>query len=193
MTRIILLALAIALFGITHAVPALPRIKARIRRVFGRAYLPLFITLSIFSTGAIAWLWATSPFIALYDPPPWGPHVTFVLMFFAFLLFGIFLFPCRLKRFFRLPFAYVVLLWGTGHLFANGDAATVVLASGLMIVAAILLALALRNGVRPEARDGLALDVAALLTGMILYAFMATFHGALIGVPVLPYIGISTG
>ncbi|WP_038034482.1 NnrU family protein [Thermopetrobacter sp. TC1] len=193
MIRIILLALAIALFGITHAVPALPRLKARIKAVLGRAYLPLFIALSVFSTGAIAWLWATSPFIALYDPPPWGAHVTFLLMFFAFLLFGIFLYPCRLKRFFRLPFAYVVLLWGTGHLFANGDAATVVLAAGLMIVAAVLLALALKNGVRPEAKDGLSLDLAALLTGMILYVFMAMFHGMLIGVPVLHYIGIDIG
>ncbi len=191
--HILMLAAAIALFGITHVVPASPALKARVKALLGHAYLPAFIIMSVLTTGLVAWLWATAPFIPLYAPPPWGPHVTFLLMFLAFLLFGVFLFPCRLKRFFRLPFAYVVLLWGTGHLLANGDAATVTLAAGMMLVAAILLVLALKNGVRPEARDGLALDLAALLTGTILYLAMAMFHGVLIGVPVLHTIGIDAG
>ncbi len=192
-SHILWLAAAIALFGVTHVVPASPALKARVKAVLGRAYLPAFIAMSLLTTGLVAWLWATAPFIPLYDPPPWGYHVTFLLMFFAFLLFGVFLYPCRLKRFFRLPFAYVVLLWGTGHLLANGDAATVTLAVGMMIVAATLLFLALKNNVRPEAKDGLALDLAALLTGAILYVAMLVFHGALIGVPVLHYIGIDAG
>ncbi len=192
MTRIWLLALAIALFGATHILPGLPELRAKVRDLLGRAYLPAFISMSVLTTGLVGWLWATSEFIPLYTPPHWGPHATFTLMFFAFLFFGIFLYPCRLKRFFRLPFAYVILLWGTGHLLANGDAATVVLASGMMIVAAILLVLAMRNGYRPEARDGLALDVLAIVTGMVLYVGMATFHGVLIGVDVLHYIGIDT-
>jgi uncharacterized membrane protein len=193
MGHILLLAAAIALFGITHVVPAAPALKARVKGVLGRAYLPLFIMMSVLTTGLVAWLWASAPFIPLYDPPAWGYHATFLLMFLAFLLFGVFLYPCRLKRFFRLPFAYVVLLWGTGHLLANGDAATVTLAAGMMLVAATLLFLALKNDVRPQARDGLALDLAALLTGAILYVAMAMFHGVLIGVPVLHYIGVDVG
>ena len=190
MLHILLLASAIALFGITHVVPAAPALKTRVRGLLGKAYLPLFIAMSVLTTGLVAWLWATAPFIPLYEPPRWGYHANFAIMFVAFLLFGVFLFPCRLKRRLRLPFAYVVLLWGTGHLLANGDAATVTLAVGMMTVAAVLLALALKNGVRPEARDGFALDLAALLTGVVLYVAMATFHGVLIGVPVLHYVGI---
>ena len=190
MTHIWLLAGAIALFGATHMLPGLTGLRAKVRRALGRAYLPAFITMSVLTTSLVGYLWATSPFIPLYDPPSWGPHATFLLMFFAFLLFGVFLYPCRLKRALRLPFAYVILLWGTGHLLANGDAATVVLASGMMIVAAILLTLALKNGFRPEARDGAALDAAAIFTGMTLYLAMAMFHESLIGVDVLHYIGL---
>ncbi len=190
MIHIWLLAGAIALFGATHILPGLPELRNRVKKALGRAYLPAFISMSVLTTTLVGYLWATSPFIPLYDPPAWGPHATFLLMFFAFLFFGIFLYPCRLKRFFRLPFAYVILLWGTGHLLANGDAATVVLASGLMIVASLLLALALKNGFRPEASGGAALDAAALLTGMSLYVAMAMFHETLIGVDVLHYIGL---
>ena len=188
MTTIILLALAIALFGFTHLLPSLPRLKARVKAALGRAYLPVFIFTSILSVTLIAVFWAKSPFIALYDPPAWGPHATFLLMFFAFLLFGVFLYPCRLKKKLRTPFALVVLLWGAGHLLANGDLATVVMAAGLMLVATIMLILAWKNRAEPEGRGDAMLDYAALLTGAILYLAMIMMHEALIGVPVLPYI-----
>ncbi len=188
MTTIIALALAIALFGITHLLPSLPALKARVKGVLGRAYLPLFITTSVLSVLLIAFFWASSPFIPLYEPPAWGPHATFLLMFLAFLLFGVFLYPCRLKKKIRTPFALVVLLWGAGHLLANGDAATVVLAGGLMTVALLMLWLAFRNGAEPEGRADPMLDYAALLTGAILYLAMIMAHETLIGVPVLPYI-----
>ncbi len=188
MTTIIALALAIALFGLTHLLPSLPALKARVKGVLGRAYLPLFIITSIASVALIILFYAQSPFIALYEPPTWGSHATFLLMFFAFLLFGVFLYPCRLKKKLRTPFAYVILLWGVGHLLANGDAATVVLAGGLMIVAALMLVLAWRNDAQPEGRADPMLDYAALLTGATMYLAMIMAHEALIGVPVLGYI-----
>ena len=94
-------------------------------------------------------------------------------MFIAFQMAGIFLFPCRLKRKLRAPFALAVLFWGAGHLFANGDMATVVLAGGLMLVAAIMFALAWKNHVEPPTHpQEKLLDVAAILTGAILYLGM---------------------
>ena len=188
MTTITALALAIALFGFTHLLPSLPRLKARVKGVLGRAYLPLFILTSILSVVLIGYFWAASPFIPLYDPPVWGSHATFLLLFLAFLLFGVFLFPCRLKKKLRTPFALAVLLWGAGHLLANGDAATVVLAGGLMLVALLMLWLAWKNDAEPEGRADPMLDYAALLTGAILYLGMIMAHEALIGVPVLPHI-----
>ena len=189
MTTIPVLVLAIALFGITHMVPVLPRLKAALKRRLGRAYVPLFVAMSIGSFSLVVLAWAAAPFIPLYDPPPWGAHVTFALMFVAFQMAGIFLFPCRLKRRIRAPFALAVLFWGMGHLFANGDAATVVLAGGLMLVAAIMFALAWKNHVQPPSHPQEALlDVAAILTGLIMYVGMILAHPYLIGVPILPHI-----
>ncbi len=189
MISIFMLALAIVLFGLTHMVPVLPRLKAALKQHLGRAYVPLFVTMSVGSLTLIVLLWAASPFIPLYDPPTWGAHVTFTLMLPAFLMFGIFIFPCRLKRKIRAPFALAVLFWGMGHLFANGDLATVVMAGGLMLVAALMFALAWKNHVQPPAhpREGI-LDVAAILTGLIFYLGMILAHPYLIGVPILPYI-----
>lgn len=189
MTTIWLLAVAIVLFGATHLLPSFPTARARVKARLGRAYLPLFIATSIATTIAVGWWWANSPFIPLYDPPSWGPHVTFTLMLAAFVLFGIFLLPCRLKAKIRNPFAWVILLWGVGHLLANGDLATVVLAGGLMLVAALMLLLARRNDFRPDAAGNPALDIPAVLTGLILYVAMAAFHHVLIGAPILHYIG----
>ncbi len=189
MLRVILLALAIALFGITHMVPVLPRLKTALKARLGRAYVPVFVAMSVGSFSLVVLAWAKSPFIPLYDPPPWGPHVTFLLMFIAFLMAGIFLYPCRLKRKLRAPFALAVLFWGAAHLFANGDLATVVLAGGLMLVAAIMFVLAWKNHVEPPTHpQEKLLDVAAILTGAILYLGMIMAHPYLIGVPVLPYI-----
>ncbi len=180
---------ALVLFAAMHLLPVLPRAKARVKEALGRSYLPLFISLSLVSVILLGWLWAISPFVPLYDPPAWGAHATFTLMFPAFLLFGIFLHPCRLKRLIRAPFALAVMFWGAGHLLANGDVATVMLAGGLAIIAAVMFALSWKNDVRPTAHPrGALLDVAALLGGAILYVAMIMLHETLIGVPVLPYV-----
>jgi uncharacterized membrane protein len=186
----IVLALGIVLFAVLHLVPALPEVKARLKaRVGEQAYGPLYGAASIVALALIVLGWRASPFVAVYEPYGWGRYVNFGLMFLAFLCLGIFLFRGRLRQTLRFPMGIAVLLWGTGHLFANGDLAAFILFGGLVIYAALHIGLGLAQGARPspEVRQGH--DLMSLLAGAALYGVMTQAHPVLIGVPILTLSG----
>lgn len=70
--------------------------------------------------------------MALYDPPGWGWYVNYVLTFIAFLCVGVFLFRGGYRQRLRFPMAIATVFWATGHLFANGDLASLILFGGLL-------------------------------------------------------------
>ena len=108
-------------------------------------------------------------------------------MLLAFLLFGQFLAGGSWRQGLRFPMALAVLVWATGHLLANGDAASVILFGGLGLYAAVHAGLARRS-------EGFSAPLSfghnglGLLVGLGLYGLMLHFHQALIGVPV-PFFG----
>lgn len=181
-----LLAAAVLAFSLVHLVFAVPAARARLQERFGRAYGP---AIGIAVTGSLAMIvigWRLSPFVPIYDPPPAARLATFALMFAAFLLLGIFLFRGRLRQRLRFPLAVAVVLWSTGHLLANGDAASLVLFGGFLTYGIAHLCLGLANDVRPspEVRGGH--DTLSILAGTVLYIAMVQLHAVLIGVPILP-------
>lgn len=184
-----LLAIAVVTFSLIHLIPAVPPLKARLEERIGPSYGPLFGTAATLSLILIVVGWRFSGYVHVYDPPAWGRYISFVLTFIAFLGLGIFLFRGRLRQILRFPLAMAVMLWAAGHLFANGDLASLILFGGLFIYAAAHLALGLANGVRPSSEVRGGHDGLAILAGVALYAVMAQLHPVLIGVPVLPLPG----
>ncbi|MGI9463222.1 MAG: NnrU family protein, partial [Aestuariivirgaceae bacterium] len=143
---------------------------------------------AIVSIGLIIAGWRMSDFIPVYDPPTWGRNVTFLLLLFAFLCLGIFLFRGSLRQRLRSPLSIGVVLWGVGHLFANGDRASLILFSGMIMYGLTHLVIAARSGYRPspEVRNGH--DVLSVLAGATLYGLMIQLHDVIIGVPALQLI-----
>ena len=182
----IVLALGIVLFTVVHLIPALPTVKARIKTRIGEgAYGPIYGLASIVALALIVFGWRAAPFVALYDPAHWGRYMNFGLTFLGFLCLGIFLFRGSLRQTLRFPMGIAVLLWGTGHLFANGDAAGLLLFGGFMVYAVLHIGLGLAQDVRPspEVRGGH--DLMSLMAGLALYGVMTQAHPLLTGHPIL--------
>jgi uncharacterized membrane protein len=182
-----LLALAVVTFALIHLVPAVPPVKARLQASLGAAYGPAF---GIAATAALVLIvvgWNVSGHVPVYEPPMGLRQATVVLLLLAFLCLGVFLCRGRLRQHLRFPLAIGVMLWGAGHLFANGDLASLILFGGLTAYAAAHLALGLMFGVRPSPDVRSGHDILSMVAGVALYIAMVQLHPVLIGVHVMAF------
>lgn len=185
----IVLALAVFLFAGLHLVPAAPALKAAVKARTGEAaYGMVYGLASILAIVLIIIGWRSSAFIPAYEPPSWGRHANFGLTLVAFLFLGIFLFRGRWRQAVRFPMGIAVVFWATGHLFANGDWASVILFGGMMAYGLVHMVLGAANGVRPTAEVRAGHDLMAMMAGVALYAVMSQLHAVVTGVPVLTLI-----
>ncbi len=181
-----LLAIAVLAFAVIHLVPAVPPAKARLQQSLGQSYGPAFGIAASLALVLIVVGWHASGHVAVYEPPPRARQATVGLMLLAFLSLGVFLCRGRMRQILRFPLAIAVVLWGIGHLFANGDLASLILFGGLSCYAAAHLVLGLAYGIRPSPEVRAGHDILSLIAGVALYIAMVQFHPVLIGVPVLP-------
>jgi uncharacterized membrane protein len=181
----IMLGLGVALFALCHLTLAVPKANDTLRQRFGNTYSAGFGFVSLIPLVLIVLGWRMSPFVPVYDPPAWGRIATFILVFVGFLCLGIFLFRGSLRQRLRFPLAFAVVFWSVGHLFANGDRASLVLFGGMLIYALAHLGLGLANGIRPRPVVRQGHDVASVLIGAALYGMVAQSHVLFTGVPVV--------
>lgn len=182
----LLLAFGVFVTAAMHLVAAVPSLKARIKaRVGERAYGPLFGLASIVGIVIIVLGWRSSDFVFVYDPPDWGRHVNYVLTLIGFICLGIFLCRGRLRQRLRFPMAIAVIFWATGHLFANGDLASIILFGGFLVYAVLHIVIGTLNGVRPSPVIRQGHDLLSIFVGVALYGVMIQAHEALIGVPII--------
>ena len=181
----ILLAFGVLVTALLHLVAAVPALKVSLKQKVGeRGYGPVFGIASLVGLAIVVLGWRSSDFIAVYDPPAWGRYANFGLTLIGFICLGIFIFRGSLRQKLRFPMAVGVIFWATGHLFANGDRASLILFGGFLAYAVAHIVIGTANGVRPSpvVRDGH--NLIAVMMGIALYGIMAQLHGALIGVPV---------
>ncbi len=181
----IFLALTVAAFAVWHLLPVLPAAQARVQALLGAAYGPVYGVVSLVLLGLIVVAWRMADFVYVYDPPEGGRYATFVLVLVGFICLGIFIFRGSLRLKLRMPLALGVMAWGAGHLFANGDAASVILFGGMIAYAAAHFSLGLAAGFRPEGEARAGHDLLSILGGIALYGLMTQMHELLIGVPVV--------
>jgi uncharacterized membrane protein len=181
----ILLGLGVALFAACHLTLAIPQANDVLRRRLGKSYAASFGFLSLIPLALIVLGWRMSPFVPVYDPPSWGRIATFMLVLVSFLCLGVFLFRGSLRQRLRFPLAWAVVFWSVGHLFANGDRASLVLFGGMLAYALAHLSLGLANGIRPSPVMRQGHDVISIMIGVALYGAAAQLHPLFTGVPVV--------
>jgi uncharacterized membrane protein len=180
-----LLVFGLLVFGGLHLVSAVPGAKAALKARFGKAYGPLFGIATLLSLFFVFWAFRQADRSALYDPPDWGRHANFLLTLIAFVFFGIFAFRGSWRNVIKYPLLAGFLFWGVGHLFANGDSATLIFVCGLVGIAVLHVVLVRRNGpfVPSDVRNGH--NLLSVLFGIAFYGVFAQLHGVIVGVPVL--------
>lgn len=123
---------------------------------------------------------------AVYQPPPWGRHVTLALMLPALILIAAVYSPRgHIKKFVKHPMLLAVILWSAGHLLSNGELKSVILFGGFLIFA-LVDRIAVMGRFKSVKRVSPAGDLIAIIVGASLYyAFLQYLHEPLMGVAII--------
>ena len=182
-----LIAGLILFFGI-HLVPSAVTLRRRLVSWKGeRIYLLAYSLAS--AAGLLLTIYGKSlaVHVAVYEPPAWTAHVTWVLMWLAVTIFPAAYLPTNLKRVMRHPFLWGVALWAVSHLLANGDLASLLLFGAFAAYAFFDMWSANRRGATLSAkRYPWWRDTLLLAFGTSAYIMITYLHPFLFGVAVNP-------
>ena len=186
------LVVAVILWSLIHFIPASAvEFRAGLIKRFGLpAYKGLFSVLAGGALLLIIFNWGSASIKPLFVPPSWGAWLTIASSLLAFILFFAPYIDNNLRRLIRHPQLTGVVVWGLGHLFANGEARSLVLFGGLAVWAVLqIILLNRRDGAwqKPQPAPALA-DVRLLLTGVGFFAIFMYTHAWLFGVGPVPYL-----
>jgi len=179
------LALGVALWAVIHFIPAVAVDfrKNLVGKIGEQPFKGIFALFMVLALYLIISGWKATIPVNIYLPPIWGSHVTALIVLVAFILFLAPYHATNLKRFLRHPQLTGVIVWGAGHLLANGESRSVVLFGGLAVWAVIeILLLNRRDGVwiKPDAVP-VKKDVMLAVAGIVTYVVVAVSHQWLFG------------
>jgi uncharacterized membrane protein len=126
--------------------------------------------------------------VAIWTPPDFLRHVTFLLMLIAFILLAASYGQSHIRAMVRHPMLTAVKTWSLAHLLVRGDAGSILL-FGSFLVWAVLARISIKRREERSAAISPAWtsDIVALVIGVVGYlAFLFGLHRWLIGVPLLP-------
>ncbi|WP_176962086.1 NnrU family protein [Mariprofundus sp. NF] len=170
-----------------HLIPTSPSLRNSLLNKLGeKGYKAVFALISLAGMALIVMGKGDADFVEIYEPPAWAMHVTGLLMLFALVAMVSFIIKSRLRKFTPHPMLWGVSFWATGHLFANGDLASLLLFGSFLLYSQLTIVTANRRGARVSdekitlMQDGIALVVAALA-----YFGLMMFHASFTGISLM--------
>jgi len=181
-----ILIIGLIVFFAIHFVPAMPALKASLKdRLGANGYQGAFSLISFAGLGLIIWGYSQAEWAPIYEPPTWGRHVTMAAVLLAIICLVSSNLKGRIKKILRHPMLVGIVLWGTGHLFANGDLASVLLFGSFVVYSLLDIALANAQGRVASVEVTPVHDAIAVVGGIVLYGVFLFLHPYVIGVPVI--------
>jgi uncharacterized membrane protein len=182
MTR---LAIGVLLWSVVHFMPAiLTDLKKHMVSRFGEnPYKGIFALIMAVAIYLIISGWKSAVPEVVYTVPDWGVYAAFLLVLLGFILFFAPYPPNNIKRMMRHPQLIGTACWGVGHLFAIGDARSIVLFGGLAAWALIeMLLLNRRDGewVKPASVPGKN-DLTMVLFSVLVFMVVLYTHHLIFG------------
>lgn len=127
-----------------------------------------------------------APFINVWYPPVWSRDVAGLLVLVGFILVFALLLPTNLRRLTKHPMLAGIACWGTGHLLANGDLASMILFGGFTAFAIVSMVSLIRRGNTGDAtKQPWWRDVLIVVAGTAAYGLVLWLHPLLFGVAVI--------
>lgn len=188
---VVLIAGIVIFLGI-HTLTTLRDARAAlIGRLGDGGYKGLYSLAAAVGLGLIIWgfgLYRAHDYVQLWTPPPGLRHVTYLLMWFAFVAMAATYSPLgKIKSVLRHPMLVSIKSWALAHLLANGDLGALLL-FGSFLAWAVYDRIAVKwrgdKGAPPSpVTRG---DMIALTVGTAAFVAMFWLHPLLIGVPIFP-------
>jgi uncharacterized membrane protein len=179
------LVLGVLLWSIVHFIPAVATDfrQGVIRKIGENPWKGLFALAMALSIYLIISGWKAAIPESLFLPPAWGRHATSLFVLIGFILFLAPYHATNIKRFLRHPQLAGVMMWGIGHLLANGEARSVVLFAGLALWALVEMILLNRRDGAWTKPDPVPLkkDIILAVAGAVFYGVIAASHQWLFG------------
>ncbi len=161
---------------------------ARIARMGEGPWKGAYSIASFVGLVLIVWGYAMARPVApdLYYPPAGMAHLAILLMAIAFVSLAVSQFPAgRLKPILKHPMLLAVKVWAFAHLLVNGDLASVLLFGSFLAWAVVDRIAVKRRGGSLSAPGPVKWDIAAVVTGFVLWAlFIWKAHEWLFGVAI---------
>lgn len=187
----LILLLGIAVFIGVHLLPTEPDLRTGLVKRFGEnTYKAIFSVLSLAGFALIVLGYHKLQIMpgknpVIWSPPVWTRHIALALMLPSMILLVAAYVPSRIRTAARHPMLVAVKLWALAHLLANGDLGGMVLFASFLAYAIYdRISVRKRGAMGPlgSAEGGLGGDIAVLVIGTMLYAFMLLWgHAWLIG------------
>jgi len=186
-----LLVIGVLLWSAAHLYPSVfASRRSQLIEKLGNKYQGIFAACIVFSVVLIVLGWRSTVPTPVYDVPSWGRGLNMLTMFIAILLLGAASTKgiSRIKQYIRHPMLTAVIVWGVGHLLANGDIRSVILFGGMTTWAAVSIISVSRNEgpwVKPAEvasvkREGILLGIT-----VVVYLLLFVSHRWFAGMPIV--------
>ena len=138
-------------FVLSHVIMSHPLRPAMVQALGEKGFSGVYSLVVALFFAWMLYAYATAPYVALWGDPPWARHLLLLIMLPAVVLLVLSLTapnptlgpqgPEKLQAgtalgaITRHAMLWAFALWAVGHMIANGDAATVILTAGILVLA----------------------------------------------------------
>lgn len=186
----LILLLGMLIFGGIHIIPSFPGVRTQLVNRLGESlYLILFAVMVLASFALIVTGKLQAATIVVWHPYSMGYILAPYLILLGFIVANAMVMPSNINRFTRHPMLWSVVLWSSGHLLANGDAASIILFGGFGMFALYKMwSLNNRGATKSVIVHSWKKDFIIVVVGALSWAIVVYLHSMLFGVPVIQYL-----
>jgi len=170
--------LGLVIFFAIHLLPSVPTLRNALFSKLGeKPYKGIYGLISFVGLYFVVTGKGEDEFIDMWEPATWSYVVTNVSMIVALYCIISMHMQSSLKRFTAHPMLWGITFWSCGHLFTNGDQASIVLFGSFLAYALFAMFSANRRGAKPVGHKiPLRYDAMIAVISTVVYVALANLH-----------------
>jgi uncharacterized membrane protein len=170
--------LGLVIFFAIHLLPSVPALRSALFAKLGeKLYKGIYALISLAGLALVVIGKGEADFVAVWEPLPWSDVVTNVCMLLALYCLVAMNMQSNMKRFTAHPMLWGITFWSCGHLFTNGDQASMILFGSFLTYALFAMFSANRRGARPTGRKiSVRHDAMIAVVSTVGYVVLANLH-----------------
>ncbi len=170
--------LGLVIFFAIHLLPSVPTLRSILFARLGEMpYKGIYALISFAGLALVVIGKGEAEFVAVWEPLSWSYMVTNVCMLLALYCLVAMNMQSNLKRFTAHPMLWGITFWSSGHLFTNGDQASIILFGSFLVYSQFAIFSANRRGAKPAGRKiSVRHDATVAVISTVVYVGLANIH-----------------